>query len=66
MEGKHNELLVTQHNQFSKPISLINNYGEQECRSTKESTEESWNEVLTILSSIEAEGGSSVICGDLN
>ena len=32
-EGKFNEFLITCHNQYMKPINIINLYRDQECRS---------------------------------
>ena len=59
-------MLVTRHNQFTKPINVLNLYGEQECRNNNDKVEENWNEIIEILTMIEAAGESSVICGDLN
>ena len=56
LEGKKNELLVTRHDQFSKPINLLNLYGEQECRNNNDKVEDNWNEIIEILTMIGAEG----------
>ena len=65
-EGNKTEMIVTRHSQFIRPINIITVYGEQECRSKREYIEESLNEVLEVLSSIEANDEEALLIGDLN
>ena len=46
-EGKEsNEYIVTRHSQFSTPINIINVYGSQECRVSKETIKNQWDEIM--------------------
>ena len=65
-EGKENEMLVMRHCQFIPPINIINIYGEQECRTTKNQIEEKWNEVLETLATIKNRDEMALVIGDLN
>ena len=66
-EGKDGkEFIVTRHSQFLVPINVINIYGEQECRTSKEKIKENWDEILEIVNHIEGKGEHVVISGDLN
>ena len=59
-EGKgNNEFVVTRHGQFQTPINVINFYGQQECRETKETIERHWKEVLEVSESL-------IFIGDTN
>ena len=61
-----NEYILTRHSQFEPPINILNIYGQQECRSSKETIERHWNEVLDVISQVEARNESLVIVGDAN
>ena len=66
-EGREdNEFLVTRHSQFVIPINVINWYGQQECRLSKETIENHWNEILDVLGKIEAKNERVVLIGDFN
>ena len=66
-EGTNDEeILVTRHSQFQTPINIVNVYGEQECRTSKEKLEENWESVLTILNEIDRKGECAILLGDLN
>ena len=65
-EDSKTEMIVTRHSQFIKAINVINIYGEQECRVGRREIEESWNEVLEVLSMIKNRGESAIVLGDLN
>ena len=54
-EGKDaNEYILTRHSQFEKPINVLNIYGNQECRMSNDEIDKQWNEILEIISSVEA------------
>ena len=61
-----NEFLVTRHSQFETPINIINIYGQQECRLSKEEIDAHWNEVMVAVAKAEARKESILIVGDLN
>ena len=63
---KDNEFLVTRHSQFMIPINVINVYGQQECRISKETIEKHWEELLDIVNKIEARNELLVMVGDFN
>ena len=66
-EGRdENEYIVTRHSQFEPPINVINVYGQQEARMSKESVEKHWKELLEEISKIEARNELLVLCGDFN
>ena len=66
-EGKSdNEFIVTRHSQFMVPINVINVYGQQECRTPKETIERHWKELLEIVNDIEARKELLVMVGDFN
>ena len=65
-EGEKNEMLVTRLDNFYTPINIINIYGEQESRTTKEDLESNWAEVLDVLADIEAKDEAAIVVGDLN
>ena len=48
-----NEFIVTRHSQFKVPINVVNIYGQQECRMSKDNVERHWNEILEVISRIE-------------
>ena len=50
---KDQELIVTRHSQFSKPINILNLYGEQESRVPRNDIEDNWNNILIELEKIE-------------
>ena len=60
------EVLITRHSQFVVPINVINIYGEQESRSSKENILDKWNRVLAEVTKIEAKGEFLIIIGDVN
>ena len=46
-EGSNDdEILVTRHGQFDKAINVMNVYGSQECRTSKENIQENWGIIL--------------------
>ena len=49
-----NEFILTRHSQFQPPINVLNLYGQQECRVAREIIERHWNEVLEVVSKVEA------------
>lgn len=66
-EGKEdNEFLITRHNQFLKPINIINVYGDVESRTPKEVIDAKWDEILQEVVKIEAREEQILILGDLN
>ena len=66
-EGKdNNEFLLTRRSQFDRPINVLNLYGQQECRMTKEEVENHWTEVLEVITRVEAREELLVVIGDAN
>ena len=66
-EGENdNEMLITRHSQFSTPINILNIYGEQENRTSKEIIQDKWSKVLNEVSKVEAKEELLVIFGDMN
>ena len=54
-EGKNDdEVIITRHGQFEIPINVINIYGSQECRTSREKILESWGNVLQEVAKIES------------
>ena len=60
------EFIVTRHNQFCKPINIINLYGEQESRVSNDEVETRWNRIVNEIESIERRGEETLLIGDLN
>ena len=66
-EGENDEeFIITKHTQFEPPINVINIYGQQECRSSKEDIKRRWQSVLNEVYKIESQGELLVIAGDMN
>ena len=66
-EGSNeDEIIVTRHAQFQIPLNIINIYGEQESRTSKERLEENWDNILEIIDDIERKGEYILIQGDMN
>ena len=65
-EGTRNELLVTRINKFAFPINIVNLYGKQECRTSKNEIEDDWQEVLEVLGKIDALDEEVLFLGDMN
>ena len=61
-----NEFIVTRHSKFATPVNIINMYGQQECRMSKESIEKHWNDILEVIGRIEERDELTVVIGDLN
>ena len=60
------EMMITRHSQFQIPLNIINLYGEQECRSSREKILENWEKVLQAIDKIESKGELLILQGDLN
>ena len=43
------EFIVIRLSQFQIPINVVNIYGEQECRSSKEKIKDNWTKILEVL-----------------
>ena len=66
-EGEDNdEFMITRHGQFTKPINIINVYGEQEGRSKTFEIEERWLKVCNHLKVIENRNEEAIVIGDMN
>ena len=65
-EGKDQEYIITRHGQFSPAINILNIYGSQETRQSKEEIENKWDEITNEILKIEAKNESLLIIGDLN
>ena len=54
-EGKDDEeeFIITRHAQFIQPINILNIYGSQEGRNSKDNIEEKWDIILEKISGIE-------------
>ena len=61
-----NEYLITKHTQFSTPLNIINLYGSQECRVSKERISIHWEEICSEVTRIEAKGEYLLMIGDIN
>ena len=53
-EGQDDEYIITRHGEFSPAINVINYYGKQESRQSKENIEEDWEKILHEIIRIEA------------
>ena len=62
----NNEFIITRHNDFFKPLNVINVYGSQESRSNKEQILEHWVELVKEISNIESKNELVCIIGDFN
>ena len=60
------EFIITRHAQFVQPINIINIYGMQEGRNSKEKIEEGWKVILDHVDKFQKEGEETIILGDLN
>ena len=60
------EFIITRHAQFVNQINIINIYGMQEGRNSRDDIADSWNVILEHLNKIEKAGEESIIIGDLN
>ena len=65
-EGKDDEYLVTRHGQFNPAMNVINLYGTQESRDSKEKIVERWERILEEIMKIEAKQEETLLIGDLN
>ena len=63
---KDDEFLITRHSQFVVPINIINIYGEQEGRTSKEDIRDRWGRIMNEVVKIEAKEEFLLIFGDLN
>ena len=61
-----NEYILTRHSQFQPPINVLNIYGQQECRVSKDIVERHWNEVLYVMSKLESRNKLLIAIGDAN
>ena len=61
-----NEFLITRHDQFVKPINVINFYGKLECRNKKEVIESEWANIVEEINEIERRNEEWVLMSDLN
>ena len=61
-----NEFIVTRDDQFETPINVINFYGQQECRLSRDEVDKHWDEIETIINKIEAREEMVVLIGDAN
>ena len=66
-EGKDDEeIVIPRHGQFDIPINVINMYGSQECRTSRDKIQEQWGNLLQEIAKIEAKEELFCIIGDLN
>ena len=66
-EGENNdEFLITRHSNFLLPLNIVNIYGEQESRSSKNEIQERWGRLLNEIKKIEKRNELILIIGDLN
>ena len=56
----------TRHNQFVKPVNVLNIKGRQECRMSSTEIEKQWNEILKVISKVESRDEALVMISDLN
>ena len=63
---ENNEFIITRHSQFSTAINVINIYGNQECRSSREEIVKNWNDIVEEIRKIEAKSERLVLVGDFN
>ena len=61
-----NEYIITRHSQFSKPVNIINIYGDTESRTAVETIDRKWDEIMKEVCKIEMRDESVMIIGDLN
>ena len=61
-----NEYIITRHSQFSVPLNIINVYGAQECRTSREEIVRHWEELMAEVTQIETKGEALVMAGDMN
>ena len=60
------EFLITRHSNFVKPLNIINIYGEQESRCSKEEVEKRWDRIQAEICKIVRRNELILILGDLN
>ena len=60
------EFIITRHNQFIKPINVVNIYGEVESRSSIKEVDERWSRIMEKLEKIKANNEWVILIGDLN
>ena len=66
-EGIENdEYLIKRHTNFLRPLNIINIYGEQESRSSKQEIEERWARVVKDIKTIEDRQEPILLLGDMN
>ena len=61
-----NEYIITRHGQFSPAINVINYYGSQEKRTSKDVLNENWGHILKEIKNIEKKGEHLILFGDMN
>ena len=64
--GVKEEYIITRHGQFDPAINVINLYGAQESRQTKEEIIEGCDTILEEILKIEGKNESVILLGDLN
>ena len=64
--NEYDEIMITRHSQFQPAINIINMYGMQECRNSKEKIFEGWLVIQQEIAKIEAKGELVCLIGDLN
>ena len=66
-EGRDgDEYIITRYDHVNPALNIVNIYGEQEGRSTKESIEKSWLRLYNDIKTIAERGENVMIIGDLN
>ena len=64
--AEDDEFLITRHSQFVVPVNIVNVYGEQEGRSSKDDIQNRWNRIMIEIVKIESKNEVVVLLGDLN
>ena len=60
------EYIVTRHNQFAVPLSIINVYGEEEGRTPVTEVQQRWENILAEVAKIEMRNELVILIGDMN
>ena len=66
-EGENGvEMLVTRHDQFIRPVNILNVYGLSECRSRNEKIQEQWDNIREQIQYIQSKGEALILFDDMN
>ena len=65
-EGESDEYIITRHGEYEPAINIINFYGKQESRQSKDQIDQSWEKIMSEIAKIESKNERLIWAGDFN